>query len=276
MPTNRILVNGLPADDIPIMDRGLQYGDGLFETMSVIKGEIPLWTYHLQRLQRGCARLLLPEPNETLIKQEINQLIKGGDDAIIKLVITRGQGQRGYRPATDAGVTRILLSFDRPRLPVSYWESGIAMCVCHTRLATQPLLAGIKHLNRLEQILATNEFDENRYQEGLMCDYSDNIIEATSHNVFAVMAGELLTPELTGCGIEGVMRDYVLELAQQQNIPVKVANIAKSELKLLDEVFLTNSAHGIWPVSSIEDNNYPLGEWTANFRDKIAKILPYK
>jgi 4-amino-4-deoxychorismate lyase len=272
---NRILVNGKSASEIPVMDRGLQYGDGLFETMTVINGEIPFWSYHMQRVKRSCERLLLPIPNEIQLKQEIKQLLTGDADAILKLILTRGLGQRGYRPSTETDMTRILMCFDRPQLPESYWESGVATCVCHTRLATQPLLAGMKHLNRLEQILASKEIDENHYQEGLMCDYSDNIIEATSHNVFAVMAGELLTPELTSCGVEGVLRDYVLDLAQKENIPTRVTNITKSELKLLDEVFLTNSVHGIWPVMRIEDNTYPVGEWTARLRDKIAKILPY-
>lgn len=275
MSIERILINGQPATDISVMDRGLQYGDGLFETMRVIEGDIPLWSYHIQRLRRGCERLLLSEPQESQLKQEISQLLANDGDAIIKVILTRGQGQRGYRPPAQAAITRVVMRFDRQQLPASYWQSGIALCVCHTRLSTQPLLAGIKHLNRLEQILATNEIDENRYQEGLMCDYSDNIIEAVSHNVFAAMAGELLTPALTGCGVEGVMREVVLQLAQQENIPVKITTISKNELKLMDEVFLTNSVHGIWPVTTIDDHQYAVGEWTGMLRDKIAKLLPY-
>ena len=273
---DRMQVNGKEVAEISLMDRGLHYGDGLFETMRVINGKIPLQSYHVKRLLRDAERLALPRLDATQLQQEITALASDYDDGIIKVILTRGAGQRGYRPPTGADVTRILLGFERHQLPASYWQKGIAMCVCHTSLSTQPLLAGIKHLNRLEQVLASREIDESRHQEGLMCDYDDNIIEATSHNIFVVMAGELLTPELSSCGVQGIMRDYVLELAQKENIPVRQTTIAKSELPLFDEVFVTNSVHGIWPVTAIEEHTYSPGNWTTMLRDQVAQILPYE
>jgi len=276
MSANKILINGKTATHISAMDRGLHYGDGLFETISVIRGEIPLWNYHINRLKRSCARLLLPIPDESQLLNEINQLCAGHDYIVIKVIITRGTSERGYQRPAHTETSRIVCAFQRPELPRSYWDAGVKVSICNTHLARQPLLAGIKHLNRLEQILASNEYSAKDYQEGLVGDYNNNVIEATSHNIFMVMSGEILTPNLSDCGVEGIMREYVLNLAQKENIPIKITSISFTDLKAMDEVFLTNSVHGIWPVKRINTQDYPVGALTRSFRDQVARILPYK
>ena len=271
-----ILLNGKPESCISAMDRGLHYGDGLFETISVVAGEIPFWQYHVKRLARSCQRMMLPMPDEVQLLNEIKQLITDNRDVIVKLILTRGEAERGYHLPANPQPSRLVYAFEKVNSPTDYWESGINARICHTRLATQPALAGIKHLNRLEQILARSEWHNSDIQEGIMCDICGNVIEATSHNIFMVKSGEILTPSLSECGVEGIMRDFVLDLARQEKIPFKITTIPLDQLDAMDEVFLTNSIHGIWPITKIGEKMYPLGELTGYIRDKVASLLPCK
>lgn len=245
-----VIINGSQEDAISSLDRGLLYGDGVFETIAVKQGKLQYWEEHLDRLQLGCQTLGLQGLKVSLLEQEIQHLIqhKNEDRCVIKIIITRGIGGRGYRPSTQE-LTRIVQKFPWPEYSASFFQGGVKVTQCEFRLSKQSSLAQIKHLNRLEQVLARSEWQEE-YQEGLVCDLNDNIIEATSSNVFFQIENVLITPDLSRCGIAGVMRKKIIEYCHANNIEIAVRDFNKSELDLIQSMFLCNSIIGIWPVLS--------------------------
>lgn len=253
------LINGNLIDSIPVTDRGLQYGDGIFETMAVVDSNIPLWPYHYQRLQTGCDRLGIEIPELMGLQTELLQLMQGMPKALIKLIVTRGEGRRGYAPMQASLPSRILQRYTWPDMKQENKRLGVHVRRCQLTLAHQPLLAGIKHLNRLEQILARGEWDDDSIHEGLIGDINGHVIEATAHNVFIIEAGRLFTPGLEYCGVAGVMRQWILDNAPEWNIPAEIANITWERLQQADEVFICNSIHGVWPVRKFESKSYSVG-----------------
>jgi len=251
----RTLINGRASEAIPIIDRGLLYGDGLFETVRLHRGIPVLWSGHMQRLMEGCRRLELPPPDPDQLHTEVRQVSEGAVRAVAKIIITRGSGSRGYRPMTDPTITRVVMGLAWPELPVDADINGVTARWCDTPLARQPRLAGLKHLNRLEQILARAEWKDD-YTEGLMCDSEGLVIEGTMSNLFLVHRGTLITPDLSQCGVAGVMRAAVLELARQGGIPHTVRPVTKPMVEEADSLFLTNSLIGIWPIFRLETRHY--------------------
>lgn len=250
-----ILINGQSEDRINVLDRGVQYGDGVFETIAFRQGEAEFLSAHLQRLQLGCQRLKIdfPAPQLALLTAEFEQLCAAQiQDAVIKVIVTRGQGGRGYRYAAEMQATRILSVHPMPDYPAQH-QQGITVRLCQHRLPPNPVLAGIKHLNRLDQILARNEWQDDSISEGLMCDQQAFFIEGTMSNLFIVKDTELYTPSLENAGIAGIMRLMVMQLAQQLNLNVSETTITAVDLQQADEVFLCNSLVGIWPVTFLID-----------------------
>ena len=252
-------VNGVKQMDIALADRGLQYGDGVFETLAVLDGQCPHFPEHYQRLSAGCERLAIPLPDEPLLLQEVEQATKGQDKAVIKLIITSGAGGRGYSRLTNLQATRIVMLHDWPEYPQTHWQNGIALRLCQTRLGCNPALAGIKHLNRLEQVLARNEWQGNDYAEGLMCNVNGNVIEGTMSNVYLVRDNKLYTPIIEQCGVAGVMRRWVLDNAPKLNIEVVETTISVEDINQADEVILSNSLIGFWPVKAFENCQFQPG-----------------
>ena len=273
--TIRSLVDGELTDKISIFDRGLLYGDGVFETIAVNEQRIPLWYEHLQRLRSSCEALNLDYPGDRLLQKEVTQLL--GDTAgrmIVRISLTRGVGARGYRPLEGATPSRIISMHPWSGFSNDYKKEGIRLRCCHTKLARSNL-AGIKHLNRLEQILAQSEWQADEdYQEGLTLDHENNVIEGTMTNVFIVNNGELLTPDLRYSGVAGVMRRCVIELADSQRIECREKNISLAEIKNADELFVTNSVIGIWPVRQLEEHIWQApGTMTATLMQELDKKL---
>jgi 4-amino-4-deoxychorismate lyase len=275
MQPQHCLVNGQSTDRLSNSDRGLLYGDGLFETMAVIDGTIPLWSRHLRRLQHGCQRLHLACPPVDILQSEIQQLSHAAPRAVLKLILTRGEGGRGYAPASGHSPTRIVQRHPWPDTPRANWEPGINVRYCATRLARQPALAGIKHLNRLEQVLARAEWQDPTIQEGLVRDNEGNIIEATSHNLFIVTGTTVSTPDLSQCGVAGVMREHILAMLQADACDVRVAKITDAEVRSADAVFLCNSIHGIWPICELEGKHYAPNRLVCDLRERVAHLIPY-
>jgi 4-amino-4-deoxychorismate lyase len=245
------LIDGVPADAIPVADRGLQYGDGLFETIAVVNGDPCLWGRHLARLRAGCARLAIPPPPDDQLTTEALRLTRGIDRAVLKVIVTRGDGGRGYRPAVTPKPRRILGLGPWPSHPDAWATQGVRVRYCRTRLSHQPLLAGLKHLNRLEQVLARAEWDDPAVPEGLMLDSDGLVVEGTQSNVFAVAGGRLLTPLLDQCGVAGVVRDLVLAQARALGLAVVEAALEPALIEAADALFLTSSLIGIWPVREL-------------------------
>lgn len=263
-----VLVNGVATETVSVRDRGFQYGDGLFETVAVHRGVPLLWKQHLQRLRAGALRLGMTPPQAALLRAEADQLCRGIERGVLKIILTRGVSERGYCPDASATATRVLSLSPWPAYPSSWSEAGVAVRLCQTRLASQPRLAGLKHLNRLEQVLARAEWGDD-YAEGLMLDESGNLIEGTVTNVFLVEAGALHTPEVVRCGVDGVMRAAVLELAAGFGIACRVGLVTPAQLERADEVFLTNSLIGLWPVQRIEQRSYGIGQTTRKIQTAL-------
>ena len=249
-----MLINGLPADLIHANDRGLSYGDGVFRTMLVQGGCVLHWPRHYSKLQHDCGALKFECPSVQVLTAELNQLIQTQPDGIVKITITRGTATRGYAPAANPDVSRIVSINPTPSYPDSYATSGIAVHLCQLRLGHQPLLAGIKHLNRLENVLASAEWNNaDNIAEGILLDEEDYLIEATRSNLFLVKDGVLFTPELLKCGVAGVQRDRVMDWARKTGVMCNVGSLRLWDLHEADEVFLVNSVIGLWPVREMND-----------------------
>jgi 4-amino-4-deoxychorismate lyase len=267
-----ILVNGLPADGVSAVDRGLQYGDGLFETIAVIDGRPQHWSHHWRRLVAGCQRLGLPVPDQASIENEIAGLVTG-DTRVLKLIVTRGRGGRGYRPPAASVPTRILSVHPCPDYPPAWRATGVTVRLCNLRLGRNPALAGVKHLNRLEQVMARHEWDDPGIAEGLMFDSGGLLIEGTMSNAFLVRDGRVCTPALDQAGVAGVMREIILETCPKLGIPAEVGEFDLEFLLNADEVFLSNSVIGLWPVRALAGDpsgNWEVGPMTSDLMNRLA------
>lgn len=264
-----MLINGESGAHISALDRGLQYGDGLFETIAVADSRPCLWDRHYHRLETGGARLGIPIPvAETLLK-EILQEIGSNDRGVIKVIISRGDGTRGYAPSENIETTRIVQFSSWPDYPEEAHSQGVKVRICNTRLGANHTLAGIKHLNRLEQVMARSEWDNPEIREGLMLDARGHVVEGTMSNIFMVKEGIFHTPDLTECGVSGVMRGLVLDVAKEQGVEVNVGHIPLSELLYADSLMLTNSLIGIWPVIELEEREYDLNYLKHGFISEV-------
>lgn len=268
----RCLVNGRPDSQLSARDRGLAYGDGLFETLRVTRGSAALLERHLQRLSRGASvlRIALDMP---LIRAELEAAALELNQGLLKLVITRGEAGRGYAMPEQAAPTRILYLSPLPEYPPANRQQGVRLYPCTTRLGDQPLLAGIKHLNRLEQVLARSEWQDARYPEGLVCDLQGQPIEGTMSNLFVRLGGQWLTPSLQRCGVRGVMRDYLIEQLSAAGELVIERSLGFNELLASDEVFCCNSVFGVWPVVELGTHHWPVGPHTRHAQTLVEQIL---
>ncbi len=246
MQVATVIINGKRSDNLSTLDRGLLYGDGVFETIAIKQGQPQYWQEHLQRLSLGCETLGFSSLNDILLKNEMEQLIDVDQRCVIKIIITRGIGTRGYAPSRHT-LTRIIQKFPWPQFPAHYTSSGIDITLCDLRLVQRTRLAQIKHLNRLEQVLARSEW-EDEYQEGLVCDLDDHIIEATSSNVFFEVDDGLVTPDLKRCGVVGILRNQVINYCSDNGIKLSVRDFGLDEVDTIKGMFLCNSIIGIWPV----------------------------
>lgn len=245
-------VNGEPTESIAASDRGLLYGDGLFETIRFEQGRAPLWPRHMARLAQGCARLQLPAPDAALLACEALAEIAGREHAVVRITLTRGSGTRGYALPVAAQPTRIVAASPLPQLGAALYRDGICLYLCATRLGDQPRLAGIKHLNRLEQVLARAEWNDPAIAEGLVCDNHGNVVSATAANLFVVIGGTVVTPGVERCGVAGVMRAELLETVPD----VQVRDLPLAECLAADEVFLSSSVRGILPVRAVGEARF--------------------
>lgn len=264
------LLNGQPDAPLTVDDRGLTYGDGLFETIAVRGGEPQHLELHLARLREGCARLRLPFTDWPALAAEIRRLAEGRDRAVVKAIVTRGPGGRGYRPPSETRCTRIVALHAWPDWPDAWKREGVAVRLCSTRLAGNPALAGLKHLNRLEQVLARAEWDDPGIAEGLMLDTEGRLVEGVMTNLFFVMEGELRTPSLERAGVAGIMRRRILEAAPRLGHACRmVAGPTPEELWRADEVFVCNSVAGIWPVIRCADRQWRIGSVTRRLMEAL-------
>lgn len=249
-----ITVNGDPHQNISPLDRGFNYGDGVFETARIVNGAIPLWQYHLDRLTASCQRLAIPLDTNTVTTYQ-RQLLKVVsekeiDNGIYKLIVTRGAGGRGYQADENMIPTVSMGIFPLPSSRINLQDKGASVRLCRQRLSENRTLAGLKHLNKLEHVLARQEWSDE-FAEGILRDLHGNIIEGIVSNVFVITGKDLITPSLEFCGVEGVMRRVVIEeLSSRCHLNVLIKPVSLECLQAADEIFLTNSVFGLWPVNT--------------------------
>ncbi len=247
------IVNGVPGDRVSILDRGLQFGDGLFETLAIIQGQPCLWNRHVDRLAAGCARLGISMPDIGILTNEVRELIGSHQQAVLKIVLTRGSSERGYAPA-DTTATRILslYSWDGP--------AGVPLrvAVSSRRLGLNPDFAGLKHLNRLEQVMARRELPPDA-GEGVMLDIRDRLVEGIAANIFLQQGERLLTPRLDENGVAGVVRKLIMDTAQNMDMPVEETRLYQQDLSNADAIYFSSSLLGICRVAAITGQDWRPG-----------------
>lgn len=250
--TLAVLVNGInpgdPLNAIPVEDRGLQYGDGVFESALLERGHVRFLEQHLRRLALGCERLGIATPNPAELHSDVRRLSGSAERAVLKIVVTRGVGPRGYRPSSRSKTTCIVALYPAPAAPPAM---RVALRWCETRLGRNARLAGIKHLNRLEQVLAQAEWDDETIVDGLMLDTEGELVSGTASNVFLMREGVLVTPDLRFCGVLGIMRGEVLRAAKELGIAVSEEPLWPHDVTAASEVFITNSVRGIRSVAEL-------------------------
>lgn len=271
-PQKITLINGNECSTISIHDRGLNYGDGVFETIAIHDGAPLLWELHWRRFVKACDRLSLNLPDKVILEDELGSLSDRIKNGVIKIILTRGSSERGYKPDIEQENTRILsatLGSQGKKI-----RNDIEVYICEYVVYPEPQLAGIKHLNRLPQVMASID-RENNDKMGILCDNNNNLVEAISANIFIVANGVLQTPDLTEYGVEGVMREYILEHARMLDIQTKIKKLNQSCLQNAEEVFLTNSIIGILPVRKFINTTYDVGSITKKLMHAIYQEKYY-
>ena len=247
-----VWINGRRCSTLSYRDRGLQYGDGVFETMRVRRRGIRLLELHLDRLYRSCRRLKIQVPKALVVRRELERIAAGRKQGILKLMVTRGRGARGYRPSGRERATRIVTLEALPRAISAEAAKAVRLRVCATRLSTTPSLAGLKTLNRLDSVLARSEWTDARIWEGLMRDVDGNWVCGTMSNLFLRRGTVLMTPLLDRCGVAGIMRRWILECAASLGLRAVERRIRWEDLQSAEEVFMSNAVVGIRSVRAIE------------------------
>lgn len=265
-----IWVNGIQQPYIQVTDRGFQYGDGLFETIEVSNGQLVFLERHLARLSTGCQRLHIPCPNLALLIAEAESLCRQSHRAVIKMIVTRGTGGRGYRSPDNLQPTRVLSLHPYPDYPDVYSKKGITARFCSTPLGLNPVLAGIKHMNRLEQVMARAEWTDPAIQEGIMMDVNGQVIEGTMTNLFFVKEGVLYTASLDQAGVAGIMRGIIIELAAYLDVKVIEHRYSQDRLLTADEIFVCNAIIGIWPIKRLGEMLFAVGPVTRRIQNRLA------
>jgi 4-amino-4-deoxychorismate lyase len=249
------LLNGQSSQLISPFDRGFAYGDGVFRTIKVIAGKPLNWSQHHNKLSADCDALSISCPSADLLLAEALQLF-AGEDGVLKIIITRGESARGYAMPNPMQPNRVLIRSSLPNYPQVNYDEGVKLQLCELRLSHQSKLAGIKHLNRLENILARNEWSDTSIADGLLLDEAGDVIECTMSNIFARFAEELITPDLSKCGVAGLTRQQIIEMAPQLGLNISIGNIPLPKLMQADELVICNSLYGVWQVRSVNNQHW--------------------
>jgi 4-amino-4-deoxychorismate lyase len=248
------LVNGEISNFIAASNRGLNYGDGVFETLVVHSGHPLRWQGHMDRLSLGCECLGLTMPPQALLLREVQTISAGYATAVVKIVLTRDGFGRGYTPPGGGDCTRIITVHPYPDGIEAIAREGVTAQICEIRLALQPALGGIKHLGRLEQVLAAAEIRDSE----------EHVISAISANIFLVFEDRLLTPRLDRCGVRGVVRGQILAAFAPR---CEQRRVHADMLWDADEIFLCNTVRGVVPVTAVNGHAYGIGPVTRELQD---------
>ena len=289
---NGSMINGVATDYLNINDRAIHYGDGLFETILCSDNKLFYWKQHYQRLQLSSEKLKISCPEEQLLLNDINALIAANgisaressasessvnNHYVIKIIVSRGTGERGYKFSKTIKTNRLVflsaIEADYSSLLSSRLLTG-GLCLCKQQVSINENLAGLKHLNRLENVLARNEWNNNKDEniiDGLMLNANQHLIEGSMSNLFAVKDNQLFTPDLTQSGVKGIMRDEIINIANKMDIKLSIVNMSIDELLVMDELFITNSLIAMKSVNKLIDTQYKEANVTKFIFEKLLK-----
>ncbi len=273
--THTYLINGDFNQAISPLDRGFAYGDGVFRTM-VIRSGLPVnWPLHYQKLVADCAAIGIVCPSAGLLMSDFLQLFSIEDvdsekQEVAKIMITRGEGERGYKPPAVTTPTRVIIKSAMPQYAKESYAGGVQLHVCNTRLSSQVKLAGVKHLNRLENILARMEWRDEDIFDGVLLDQQGGVIECTMSNIFARFDKVLVTPDLSECGVAGITRQRICDVSSALNLTAEVAQLSLSRMLQADELFICNSLYGAFQVSKIGGTTWAPQALAKTFRNLLS------
>ncbi|KYP97299.1 4-amino-4-deoxychorismate lyase [Sodalis-like endosymbiont of Proechinophthirus fluctus] len=249
-------INSIPQAQLPLTDRAVHFGDGFFTTARLLDGDIPLLEWHLERLSMAGQRLLFAPFNADAMRREMLAAAHGSGDGVIKALISRGSGGNGYSFRGCETPQRIVSRTPAPAQYPRWRQDGVRLSQSPVRLARNPLLAGIKHNNRLEQVLVRAHLDRNGTDEALVLDTEGIVVECCSANLFWRCGREVFTPALRYAGVAGVMRRRVMSLLPELGYTLEEVSVGPNALTMADEVFITNALLPVVPVRAIDTRQY--------------------
>lgn len=266
--------HGIRIGSVPIDDRAAQYGDGVFETIAIRDAGPRFWGLHLERLAHACDNVGLPMPAPNILLRDLENALArttvNTGHCTAKLVLSCGGHERGYRRPEGVSVNSRIGIFSDAPLDDAAYAAGVIVQVCDTIAACQPQLAGVKSLNRLDQVLARSEWSDPAVFDGLMCDDDGHLVCGTRTNLFVVRENRIETPRLDRCGVAGIMRRRIIDLLANNNIHVAELAIGAEEFASFDEVFLSNSQIGVVPVRRCDNHTWAVGEATRSVMALLA------
>lgn len=265
------LINGKAVTDWPIADRAAQYGDGFFTTAKIHQGEVQFWRDHLERLMLTAKALHIELPSVLDLFQEVQQVLQQHPTGVLKIMISRGQGGRGYSPSGCGPTTRVLSVTELPAHYANWQNQGIELTVCQQRIGSSPMLAGYKTLNRLEQVLLKREVEQAGTDDGIVLDQNGHVVEATAANIFWYHQGTWYTPDLRQAGIKGIMRKQVLAVCERLAIPCQQGQYPLADVLGAEAVFICNSLMGLVPIKQCQQRSWT--DFTAIVR--LQKEMDY-
>lgn len=266
---NQYLINGKPSTGLSVFDRGLAYGDGVFRTF-LVKNGIPYhWELQYQKLSHDCSALGIKCPSNEELLSDIKSLFNEAADAVAKIIVTRGESSRGYAVPAEIQANRVVTKSAPPTYPLINQTQGVKLHLCELKLGLQAKLAGVKHLNRLENVLARMEWSDANIADGLLMDSNENVIECTMSNIFARFGSQLITPSLDQCGVDGIARTRIIKQAKRYKLDVKIEVLKLDKLMQADEIIICNSLFGAWQVVNFNNKQWPKQDLDAQLRDML-------
>lgn len=247
------LINGREQETLAASDRAIQFGDGCFTTAQIVGGSVSLLDAHLQRLQNTCEKLLIPFSEWEQLQREMLQLATGHERGVLKVIISRGSGGRGYSAASCTSATRLLSVSAWPAHYDRWRREGITLALSPIRLGRNPYLAGLKHLNRLEQVLIRTHLEQTNADEALVLDSEGWVTECCAANLFWRIGTRVYTPRLDQAGVNGIMRQFCIRILAQSPFEVVEVNAREEELTQAEEIVVCNALMPVVPVRACGD-----------------------
>ncbi|WP_416778681.1 aminodeoxychorismate lyase [Xenorhabdus budapestensis] len=266
-------INGKLYDQLSANDRSVQFGDGCFTTIRVEQGQAVLLPLHIKRLQKGVEKLFMPVLDWMQLESHIKQVAAECESGVLKVILSRGNGGRGYSFDSISEPNQILSLSSYPEQYHTLRERGVSLGLSPVAMGINPHLAGIKHLNRLEQVLIKRFIEQAKIDEALVLDSDGLLVECCTANIFWRRGKNVYTPDLSQCGVEGVMRQKIIQVLEDSDYNLSCVMRYPEALAHADEVIICNSLMPVMAVNQIlAHKNQPA--WKYQTRELHEYLLP--